>query len=116
MNNKVKAQVVGAYFEPTRNLNFKASAPVSVKDAVTIMTLALDLKKPTQKGYNEFSPSLLATLPKGSKVTLAREGSVCAYVKLPDGDTTDLSAIRALTKADECSFSTKAGDIRLWWD
>ncbi len=113
MNNKVKAQVVGAYFEATRNLNFRASAAVPVKDAVSIMATALGVK-PNECGYNEFRPNLLNKLPKGSKVTLAREGSVCAYVTLPQGDTTPLEDIQALTKADGCFM--KGTELRLWWD
>jgi len=39
------------------------------------------LKNPTHCGYNNFSPSLLAKLPANSELNLAREGSVCVYVK-----------------------------------
>jgi hypothetical protein len=114
MNNKVKAQVVGAYFEPTRNLNFKASSPVPIKDAVSIMATALEVK-PNQCGYNEFRPNFLNKLPKGSKVTLAREGSVCVYVTLPKDAKFFEDDARATMKVDEFHLQAD-GTLRLWWD
>ena len=61
-----------------------------------------------------FKPNHLALLPVGSKVTLAREGSVCAYAKLPEGKTIDARTQRAMM-VDEFHPQTD-GTIRLWWD
>ena len=97
-----------------RNLSFRASAPVPVADAVKIMTESLGLKSPTQEGYNNFAPALLRRLPEGSKVTLAREGSVCVYVtppKLTEVTQKDADSMMA----DEFHSQTD-GTVRLWWD
>jgi hypothetical protein len=98
-----------------RNLNFIASAPVSVDDAVKIMTESLGLKSATEKGYNNFAPGLLRKLPKGSQVILAREGSVCVYVKLPTNYKNISDRIRQSLDVDECDIQPD-GMIRLWWD
>src|SRR5271157_4006254 len=72
--------------EKERNLNFKASAPVTKDEACQIMTEALFCDgNPDTEAYNAFRPIFLSKLPKGSMVTLAREGSVCAYVRVPEG-------------------------------
>ena len=98
-----------------RNLNFKASASVTVNEAIEIMTKSLGAKKPTDEAYNEFSPALLNKLPEGSEVTLAREGSVCVYVKLPVGLGEGISDELSETMlADE--YHTENGVARLWWD
>lgn len=97
-----------------RNLNFKAPAPVSPKDAVEIMRVALCVESPNTCAYNDFQPAHLGMLPECAEVTLAREGSVCAYVKLPKGLTIDARTQRAMM-IDE--FHPQAdGTIRLWWD
>ena len=91
-----------------RNLNFKASRPVSIDDAVEIMRLSLGLKRETECGYNEFAPSLLRKLPEGSTVTLGRAGSVCVYVH------TDEHIDGGALMADECD--QRPNGWRLWWD
>jgi hypothetical protein len=97
-----------------RNLSFRASKPVEVMEAVKIMTSALGLKHCDENGYNEFSPSQLGLLPVGSMVTLAREGSVCVYVTLPQGAQFTEKQSRDM-KADEYHIEPD-GTIRLWWD
>jgi hypothetical protein len=112
MNKKVENEVREAYCDSNtsipweesskrRNLNFLASESVSVLDAVSIMRKAVP-------SYNEFEPDLLTRLPKGSKVSIAREGSVCIYVMPPI-----LKEIKAM-KADE--WSTQGNLTRIWWD
>ena len=83
-----------------RNLNFRASEPVSVLDAVKIMRKAVP-------NYNSFEPDLLTHLPKGSQVTIARDASVCIYV------TPALKEIKAMG-ADE--WNTDGNETRIWWD
>lgn len=112
--NTIEGQLKEQKAYKNRNLNFKAPAPVSVADAVTIMTVALCVPSPDTDAYNNFRPSHLGMLPEGTKVTLAREGSVCAYVKLPEGKTIDARTQRAMM-VDE--FHPQAdGTVRLWWD
>lgn len=123
MNKQILNETKKAYCDSTmewekavklRNLSYKASTPVSVNEAVAIMTKALGVIAPHENGYNDFCPAQLSLLPKGSMVTLAREGSVCVYVKIPKGERfTELDS-RAM-RADEFSVEPD-GSIRLWWD
>jgi hypothetical protein len=91
-----------------RNLNFKASKAVSVSDAIEIFKAAHVL------GYNEFKPALLKKLPENAKVTIAREGSVCNYVKIPK-NTPVLKNLPKKMLADE--FDEQKNNVwRIWWD
>lgn len=98
----------------SRNLNFRAPASVSVFDAIEIMRIALCVPVSTVDAYNNFRPGYLGMLPTGTKVTLAREGSVCVYVTLPEGMTIDARTQRAMM-VDEFHPQSD-GTIRLWWD
>lgn len=106
---RAEKEICAAYNEATRNLNFRCDAPLLPSEAVAIMTKALDVKKPTDCGYNEFSPPLLAKLPANAELNIAREGSVCVYVKgdieTPDG-----------FKNDERHFYADKNETRFWWD
>jgi hypothetical protein len=115
MNKQIEKEVALAYSdchgdkpfeetEKTRNLSFRASAPVSRDEAVRIMEKYVP-------GYNAFSPSLLEHLPKDSQVTIAREGSVCVYVK----SKTKLSLVEG-TKLLADEVDDVEGMTRLWWD
>jgi hypothetical protein len=106
---KVAKEVCAAYNEETRNLQFRASHPVSVDEAVKIMTKALDISSEEDEGYNIFSPSLLRKLPKNSEVILAREGSVCVYVK-------GAFAQPKKMENDEFNYYPETMNTRLWWD
>ena len=110
---KVTKEVCHAYNEDTRQLQFKASAPVTIEEAVKIMAKALDCDEDVE-GYNNFKPNLLRHLPAGSKVTLAREWSVCVYVTLPKGVAFEDINTSPLN-ADECDNPEK-GIVRVWWD
>ena len=70
----------------------------------------------TKRAYSDsLKPNHLRMLPNGSKVTLAREGSVCAYVTLPKGKTLTEKTAYAKMMADEYHIQEN-GSIRLWWD
>lgn len=86
-----------------RNLDFRASNPVSVEEAISIMTKWVP-------GYNGFYPQLLKYLPKNAKVTIAREGSVCIYV------TGAKVTQKIATKMDADEFDSQGQSYRLWWD
>ncbi len=117
----VRAATRWAYNEETRQLDFKADSAVTVDEAVSIMTEALGVSNETDLGYNDFSPVLLRQLPEGTMVTLAREGSVCVYIQLPEGKRLTKPFAKRAMKVDEF-FSHKenrrvdTGYIRLWWD
>ena len=84
-NKTVENEVKKAYADCTddnferackiRNLNFKASQFVSKYEAIRI------LKEAIPGGYNNFKAELLTKLPEGCEVQIARELSVCLYVK-----------------------------------
>ena len=113
----VRKEVIKAYSDCNRfnygerNLNFRALRAVTVPTAVSIMKDAIG------GGYNEFEPELLFELNElftKPKVVLAREGSVCVYVKgRLKSDLTDTMVARYLT-ADESDRTPKG--YRIWWD
>lgn len=112
---KVKRQVIKAYTEANRNLHFKASAPVTIDEAVKIMTEALDVGHEAMEGYNNFSPQLFRSLPEGTKITLAREGSVCAYIKPPKDIPLQVAKLSRAMVVDEFDKAAN-GTWRIWWD
>ncbi len=85
------------------NTMWKNTAMFTKKDAMNIMKQALP------GGYNEFKAELIDKLPADAKIQIAREGSVCLYVKT----TTKLS--KASLKADELD-EVEPGLYRIWWD
>lgn len=112
----VREEVLAAYSDcnkistDSRDLNFRASFSVSPDEACDIMVEALDVENSRECGYNNFAPILLTFLPQNSEVFLAREGSVCVYVKTPNLDTKTQYALNA----DEIDVE---GDFwRVWWD
>ena len=86
-----------------RNLNYRAPFEVSRDDAVAIMDGAV-------KGYNQFEPDLLKKFPKCATFQLAREGSVCVYVRANGGKLPSAKTV----KADE--MDTEGDFVRYWWD
>jgi len=111
---KVKRQVIKAYTEATRNLNFKASGAVTIVEAIKIMAKALDCDFDAE-GYNNFKPSCFRYLPEGTKITLAREGSVCAYIKPPKGVILQEAKLVRAMLIDEWSKESN-GTYRIWFD
>ncbi len=89
----------------TRNLSFRAAGPVPRDTAFSIMDEALG-----GSTYNAFEAKLLRKLPDHSQVTIAREGSVCVYVK---GRV--YASAKAL-KADEFDYNVETDETRIWWD
>lgn len=85
-----------------RKLNFKASQEVSRDEAKVILEVAIP------HGYNEFDASLLDKFSANSKFVIAREGSVCLYVK--GGKMPSAKSVLA----DERSYDGKW--TRFWWD
>ena len=111
----VKKEVKQAYKESTPNFNFLASATVTIDEAVNIMVEALEGNNENVSGYNEFMPSHFRRLPEGTKITLAREGSVCAYVQPPKGIAMHETKLRRSMRIDEWD-DQENGTVRLWWD
>ena len=72
---------------------------------------AISILEEWVSGYNCFEPGHLKRLPENAMVLIAREGSVCIYVK-----GCEVSKEMAdKMKADEC-FEAEDGSTRLWWD
>lgn len=112
--SQIKAEVIAAYNEETRNLHFKASGPMGIDAAVKTMTKALDIPNEDCEGYNNFKPSFLRFLPKGTKITLAREGSVCVYITPPKPFAIQQAKLIRAMMIDE--WDQCEGTFRLWWD
>jgi hypothetical protein len=115
----MKKQTMQAYSDACgvkgdRNLHFKAPRTVSVTRAAEIMRQAVP------DSYNEFTADLIdkiGTVAPKARVTLAREMSVCLYLKDSKESlqkVMDLHDENAL-RADECDLEPD-GTLRLWWD
>ena len=95
-------QMREVYSKNSRCYDFRSDEWVSRKDAYAIM------KQAVPRGYNEFKAELVLDFPDDVMFQLAREGSVCMYVKgdnLPSKE--DLNA-------DE--YTIENGVTRVWWD
>lgn len=82
---------------------WKSKTMLNKRDAMAIMKQALP------GGYNEFKAELIDKLPSDAKIQIAREGSVCLYVK------TSTKPSRLSLKADEL-MEVEPGTYRIWWD
>jgi hypothetical protein len=131
MKPYAKTQTMRAYaecngkYEPSqRKLMFRAERPVSVKRAIEIMAEAVP------RGYNEFEAEdvlgrIAAESPK-TEVYLAREHSVCLYLKVPEKDLPvilsmelgqDEKGLADPPQEIEPNFPERLrGTVRFWWD
>lgn len=103
----------------TRSLRFRSRDWLPVSEAMPIFDEALG-----RAGYNDFCAELLALLPAGAQVQIAREDSPCIYVKgnpfaiAPE----DAKAYGKNAKAhpqfeaNEISYDPATDCTRLWWD
>jgi len=87
----------------TRQLMFRASKALSVKQAIQVLQRFVS-------NSNDFAVAALELLPKTAKVTLAREYSVCLYIS----GVTLTQEIAKKMQVNE--FSEENGEYRLWWD
>ena len=101
-NQAVLNQMREVYGEKSRCYDFRSDEWVSRKDAYAIM------KQAVPRGYNEFKAELVLDFPDDVMFQLAREGSVCMYVK---GDNLPS---REDLNADE--YTIENGVTRVWWD
>ena len=94
-----------------RNLSFRASQAVSRDKTIALF-------KDHVPGYNAFEPSLLETLPEDSEITIAREGSVCIYIKgnLEEQMGFSVPDIRDKLSCDEINYKKSTDETRIWWD
>lgn len=126
-------EVAEAYCEETRNLGFRASQPVNAVAAQAIM-------EEVCPSYNGFDAKFLGLFPDDCEIFLAREGSVCIYVrpgkkKLPTQKELHADEYSAMTKDtfgdkyhSPTEFTSRPGmdvkanhggykdEIRIWWD
>ena len=86
-----------------QNFNWRDSTFMGKKDAIHIMKQALP------GGYNEFKAELIDKLPSDAKIQIAREYSVCLYVK------TSTKPDKRSLKAAELDMVEK-NIYRIWWD
>ena len=96
-----------------RNLKFFSKDLVPLIQAIQIMKLA------TPQGYNDFEAEkcvgLLEIFGDTAKVFIAREGSVCMYIR--PSKNVWLSRGHEIEKiADEIYYDTELNAFRLWWD
>ncbi|MAG26136.1 hypothetical protein CMI47_11290 [Candidatus Pacearchaeota archaeon] len=100
-----------------RNLWFRANLPVGRTAAKAIMAQVLqytlaDGTSDCPPGYNEFEPDLIDRFPEDTQFLIAREGSVCLYVKSRKKLPT-----MAVVRCDEMKqYDGDDGYTRYWWD
>lgn len=115
-----------------RNLSFRASQSTDAMTAQEIMKIVCP-------EYNEFDAELLGLFPDDCQITIAREGSVCIYVKKGEKDLPSIEQLKAdeydELEEDTYGIGTNKGDpskigedygftdcggykgeIRIWWD
>ncbi len=93
-----------------RNLEFLASRWLPRDEAQWVLEQYV-------KGYNAFTPALLQRFPDEAEIRIARERSVCLYVRLPSGCDKKLPTARRVSadeKGDTCLQSSSC--TRYWWD
>lgn len=93
-----------------RNLEFLATRYLPRDEAKWVMQQWV-------KQYNEFTPDVLDALPEEALVRIARESSVCIYVKLPYGCNKKLPTAKRMA-ADERDeqWMQSSQCVRYWWD
>ena len=93
-----------------RNLDFLASRWLPRDDAKWVLEQWV-------KGHNEFAPEVIDKFPEEAEIRIAREGSVCLYVKLPYGSKKKLPCAKRVA-ADECDevLLLSSPCVRYWWD
>ena len=84
-----------------RSLHFRATRPVTRWEAIEILSAYVP-------SYNDFEPKWLLELPEDAQITIARENSVCLYVK---GKINFKP-----TKCEEKHYNPETDETRLWWD
>jgi hypothetical protein len=93
-----------------RNLSYLATRWLPRDDAKWIMEQWV-------KGYNNFTPDLIDRFPEEAQIRIARESSVCLYVKLPWGCKKKLpTAKRVMADERDEVFSVGSMCVRYWWD
>lgn len=117
LNHPVAERVIAAYsddfddVEANRDLDYFEATSVSGKDLIEIMSKVLP------KGYNDFNVTKTKQLVEvmgDADYHIAREGSVCIYVK-PKAKNYWLGSFEKI-KADEKHFDGKKMMFRFWWD
>lgn len=97
-----------------RNINFLSNRALNLTEATKVMRLAVPF------GYNRFDVeeamhAIAAVFGENAQVLLAREHSVCMYVK-PSKNVWLSRGEVEVGLADEVSFVTDLGMFRIWWD
>lgn len=92
-----------------RRLDFRTDCFVPVDVAMQILVLA------GVKSYNEFHYLCLQLLDTSCTVSIAREGSVCLYVRRPN-DTVEMPSASALGADEKDLVDFEPNVFRYWWD
>jgi hypothetical protein len=102
MNESVLNKMCEVYSVNSRCYDYRSDQWVSQEDAYEIM------KKAVPKGYNDFKANIIMKFPDDTQFQLAREGSVCVYVRgneLPS---------KEYLEANE--YDNDGEVTRIWWD
>jgi hypothetical protein len=98
-----------------RDLDFFSTEPYTVEAARAILKAAIP------NGYNDFEvdkafDQITDMFGTECHVHIARESSVCIYIKPTRGTVWFSRKDRKPVKCDELSFVSHLGMFRLWWD
>jgi len=94
-----------------RNLDFFATRWLPRDEAKWVMEQWV-------KEYNYFTPKLIDRFPADAEIRIAREGSVCLYVRVSPGWELQRLPTAKRMEADEREevFLQSARCVRYWWD
>jgi len=119
LSGSVAERVIAAYsdeFEDVtakRDLDYFEKTPVSGSELVKIMSKVL------ARGYNDFDGAKakqVADAMGDADFHIAREGSVCIYVKPKHSIWLGGGSKLGKIKADEITFDVEKEMFRFWWD
>lgn len=97
-----------------RNLSYFCSVPLTGAELQTLMPECI------KEGYNAFDSvnsvvEVIRFFGDTAQFYVAREGSVCIYIKPTEGNIWLNGRVEAIN-CDEFSFDGNKGMFRVWWD
>lgn len=98
-----------------RNLNYFCNTPLTAEELIALMPKCIP------DGYNNFDPVktieyVVETFGNKAQYHVAREGSVCIYIKAGPGNLWLGTGDEKEMNADEFIFDGDRQMFRVWWD
>lgn len=116
-NKDLKSEIENVYQGNSQQMIYKSKIPVKSRELKEMLGAIGD--------YNAFNPEfvgeVLARAYKNDQFYIAREYSVCIYIKLLDMKNREMAIntinlIGEIIQADEMDYYPSSNEIRFWWD